>query len=116
MRQLGEWLNINGEAIYSSLPWKYQNDTTNTNVWYTQNVSPSIVYALLLVYPQNDTKIELGAPQSTDTTKISLLGNQGAIQWLPGTGSTGIIIDISQLNRVTLSSKWAWVFKLENVV
>lgn len=33
LRQMGSWLKVNGEAIYSSLPWKYQNDTINSNVW-----------------------------------------------------------------------------------
>jgi cellobiose-specific phosphotransferase system component IIC len=27
-------LNVNGEAIYASIPWKYQNDTTNSHVWW----------------------------------------------------------------------------------
>ena len=34
LSQLGNWLSVNGEAIYSSKPWKYQNDTANPNVWY----------------------------------------------------------------------------------
>ncbi len=33
LRQMGSWLKVNGEAIYESVPWKYQNDTTNPNVW-----------------------------------------------------------------------------------
>ena len=33
LRQMGSWLKVNGEAIYSSIPWKYQNDTTNSHVW-----------------------------------------------------------------------------------
>ncbi|KOB75665.1 Alpha-L-fucoside fucohydrolase [Operophtera brumata] len=32
---LGEWLSINGEAIYGSSPWIAQNDTLDGNVWYT---------------------------------------------------------------------------------
>ncbi len=33
LRQMGSWLKVNGEAIYASVPWKYQNDTINSNVW-----------------------------------------------------------------------------------
>ena len=31
--QMGSWLKVNGEGVYASIPWKYQNDTTNSNVW-----------------------------------------------------------------------------------
>jgi len=33
LRQLGSWLKVNGDAIYSSKPWKHQNDTVTPNVW-----------------------------------------------------------------------------------
>ena len=34
LRQLGQWLNVNGESIYSSKPWSHQNDTVTGNIWY----------------------------------------------------------------------------------
>lgn len=34
LRQMGEWLKVNGEAIYASRPWAYQNDTINSDVWW----------------------------------------------------------------------------------
>ena len=33
LRQMGSWLKVNGEAIYSSKPWKFQNDTLTNDVW-----------------------------------------------------------------------------------
>lgn len=34
LREVGKWLKINGEAIYSSQPWDLcQNDTYTQNVW-----------------------------------------------------------------------------------
>jgi alpha-L-fucosidase len=34
LRQMGSWLSMNGEAIYGTRPWAYQNDTINPNIWY----------------------------------------------------------------------------------
>jgi len=31
--QLGEWLGINGDAIYETVPWTVQNDTLTPGVW-----------------------------------------------------------------------------------
>ena len=33
LSQMGDWLRVNGEAIYSSVPWKFQNDTVTPKVW-----------------------------------------------------------------------------------
>ena len=33
LRQLGQWLSVNGEGIYSTRPWSHQNDTVTKNVW-----------------------------------------------------------------------------------
>lgn len=33
LKQLGDWLKVNGEAIYSSVPWRYQNDSVISKVW-----------------------------------------------------------------------------------
>ena len=33
LRQIGQWLEVNGEAIYGTQPWTVQNDTLTPGVW-----------------------------------------------------------------------------------
>jgi len=47
LRQLGSWLQVNGEAIYSSKPWKHQNDTVTPNVWSVANALMCNRYCIL---------------------------------------------------------------------
>ncbi|ESO03945.1 hypothetical protein HELRODRAFT_172980 [Helobdella robusta] len=73
LRQLGTWLKVNEEAVYSSVPWKCQNDTISKNIWYTskQSDSEKVVYVFVLNWPAQNI-LTLGAPQPSSATKMSL--------------------------------------------
>ncbi|XP_003739537.1 alpha-L-fucosidase [Galendromus occidentalis] len=60
LTQLGEWLQLNGEAVYGSRPWKDQRDAADENVWYTQNNGN--VYGIVTSWPQ---VLKLGSFNST---------------------------------------------------
>ena len=53
LRQLGTWLKVNGEAIYSSKPWTHQNDTVAPNVWSVTILHVAAVYKNLDVVKLN---------------------------------------------------------------
>ena len=38
LRQMGEWLSLNGEAIYSTKPWHTANDSLTHGVWYSTEI------------------------------------------------------------------------------
>ena len=39
LKQIGDWLEINGDAIFKTKVWKYQNDPKNPNTWYCTNLT-----------------------------------------------------------------------------
>ena len=68
------------------------------------------------MWSNTSTEVTLGAPVSSSTTTIALLGsNVGPLKWHSAGTSGGIIIDVSNIKIYSLASDWAWVFKLTNV-
>lgn len=127
--QLGKFLNVNGEAIYGTKPWIYQNDSYSGNVWYTskmknsehypadrifnpQNKENTVVYAIVLDWPKNN-KLILGSARPTSQTQIRMLGYSGNVRFVPG--ADRIAIDLSTIPWKQLPTTWAWVFKMEHL-
>ena len=83
---------------------------------YTQSKDKQSVYASLLVWPAGTTQVTLGAPVTSQSTTVTLLGSSdGPLKWTSGGASGGIVIDVSSVKINSLASDWTWVFKLQNV-
>ena len=77
--QIGAWLDVNGEAIYSTRPWKQFNEG---NIRFT--TKGDTLYAISLGWPTNEVSIASLSATNSSLGKISsveLLGHQGALEF-----------------------------------
>ncbi|XP_067673731.1 alpha-L-fucosidase-like [Haliotis asinina] len=115
LRQIGQWLKVNGDSIYETRPWTTQNDTATPGVWYTSKKSATgiSVYAIALNWPRGG-KLELAAPQAGPATTVTLLGYPGHFEFQAG-ATSGITITVPAIPADQMPCQWAWVFRLDNL-
>lgn len=75
--QLGDWLAVNGEAVYRTRPWTSANDTLSPSVYYTQSADTKTLYALVMEWPKENI-LKLGSPRLKNPN-ITMLG-YGALE------------------------------------
>lgn len=46
LRQMGQWLKVNGDGIYNTTAWRVQNDSVTPGVWYISNLSTVYIRAV----------------------------------------------------------------------
>lgn len=109
LRGVGAWMEINGDAIYASKPWRVQTENTTVSVWYTSKGSS--VYAILTTKPTTAT-VQLLKPITSAATKVTLLGNPKPLPWSPVQPSSGLIVLLPEL---PCAPGQAWTLKLDGV-
>jgi len=112
--QIGTWLEINGEAIYKTKPWKTQNDTSS--VWYTAPKSSSnTAYAIFVAWPSDGVvRLTKAVPQSSNMV-AQLLGYNGNLLWKQNGNNLAIVLpDTINMSEV-LRTQSAGTIKLIGV-
>ncbi|PRP74125.1 alpha-L-fucosidase-like [Planoprotostelium fungivorum] len=115
LTQLGKWLDVNGESIYGSRPWKYANDTGSTQVWYTLK-NTTIVYASFTPWPQ-DNFLSLSHPRASADTTVSLLGfrdGEAQLQYVQKEGQLVIKLP-ANIRPGDLKSEHMWTIRMEGL-
>jgi len=118
LRELGEWLKINAEAIYNTRPYEVLCDNTQLGqpVWYTMSKDSSHAYAIIFDWPKSETFICTGANIKWDT-EVILLGYDKPIKWVDtGRNAWALSAKIPEEMLTDESKrpcKHAWVLKFE---
>ncbi|MBA2396795.1 MAG: alpha-L-fucosidase [Ktedonobacteraceae bacterium] len=101
---IGNWLKINGEAIYGTRPFAVFGEG---NTYYTRK--GAAIYAIALSWPGSTltlTNLKKGSPYLGNVTKVELLGHSGTLSFTQSTSSLVIHTPTGQ------ASSSAYVFKV----
>jgi len=79
LMQIGSWLQINGDAIYSTSPWRVQNDSASQDVWFTAGKDGAL-YAIFWDWPSNN-QLQLINPKPMGNAIVNMLGYSNPLKW-----------------------------------
>ncbi|MDD4972547.1 MAG: alpha-L-fucosidase, partial [Paludibacter sp.] len=103
--KLGEWLKINGEAIYGTRYWKVQKEGDACFTTKADNV-----YAIFLKWKGEEFKLKSVKP--VDGSKITMLGVPGDLKWR-WDEANGLTITYPKQKARPTSCSYAWTFKIK---
>jgi alpha-L-fucosidase len=135
--QMGEWLKINGEAIYGTTRWKESSQWSDGNreykdrsgdmllkitvdpdpgyavkeVFYTYNAMTNSLYAIFPKYPDGK-RLVLNNVWPFESTAITFLSTKERLQY--HLMREGTVIDLPDYDPNKIKAPYAYVVKIEN--
>jgi alpha-L-fucosidase len=109
VRGLGDWLKVNGEAVYGSSYWT-QADDKGANVPVRFTKQPKALYATATEWP--GSQLKLTAPFEIGSgDEVRLLGYDKALPWHRDSAGK-IVVDMPKSGQAATPSKNAWTFRI----
>ena len=108
LHDMGQWLEVNGEAIYGTRKWEGSRNNNNESIFFTRKGDN--LYVLCTEFPEEKLVIKgIKKPKN-----VRLLGYEGKVQ-IKKSGND-VLVSIPQVSPGTTPCEFAWVFKLSEVL
>ncbi len=112
MKATGQWLAVNGEAIYATRARDGELWAEGDGVRYTRSKDGGTVYAILTEWPGAQIVLQRVRPEPG--SKVSLLGSQATIRWsYDSAKGTTVIFPENLQQSDNRPCEFAWCLKLE---
>jgi alpha-L-fucosidase len=128
--QMGAWLEINGEGIYDTRPWKVfgegptkviegtfaerkRQDFGAQDIRFTCSKDGKTLYAIVLAWPKRNEvlvkSLAKGAISVSQVSQVNLLGHQGRLSWTQT--DQGLVVRLPEERP----SNYAFTLKIKSV-
>ncbi|MFW9825298.1 MAG: alpha-L-fucosidase, partial [Candidatus Thorarchaeota archaeon] len=105
--ELGEWLEVNGDAIFNTRPWSRAEGTTTGGIPVRFTRNKDILYAILLGKPEKE-EILINDLGGEEISQVNLLGVKENLVWRPEGNDLFIKIPNSIQHSPAISFKIAF--------
>jgi alpha-L-fucosidase len=112
MRGAGQWLQVNGEAIYATRPREGSNWAEGDSIRFTRTKDKRFVYVMLTQWP--GAQVTLKSVQPKAGSKVTLLGSKAALSWkFDAAKGTTIQIPENLQQASNRPCEYAWSLRIE---